>query len=117
MEAMQEYAYTDRWGNEYVLTFTKAKYYDNSNLAIIAYNQGDFGWEPYANITVNIDVLDNPYEAAIDTNNLGDDMLAWLEDNHLAAYTGRDLPSGFCVFPIVEFDHRWIDSLQDESAE
>lgn len=117
MSELQEYTYTDRWGNEYVLMFTRAKYFDNGNLAVLAYNQGDFGWEPYATITVNIDTLPSPYAAAIDTNNLGDSMLNWLIDNGLATHTGMILQSGYCIYPVVEFDHAWVDSLEDESTE
>lgn len=117
MDEMREYAYADRWGNEYVLAFSRAKYFENGNLAVLAYNKGDYGWEPYATVTVNIEPLGNPYAAAIDTNNLGEDIVGWLSENGIAQPTGDVLPSGFCAFPVVEFDHEWIDSLIDESAE
>lgn len=117
LNKLEKHSYTNRFGTEYELVFTKCRYYDNGNLAVLAYcfDEDDEFWEPYATVTVNIEPLDNEYEAAIDTNNLGNTMYEWLINQSLAFDAGYEIPSGFCLFPVVEFDHDWIDGLPDES--
>lgn len=117
MEDTQFYDYTDRFGETHKVCFSRASYYDNRNLAVLAYCDEEGGLWPYADITVNIEPLDDPCLAAIDTNNLGDGIVEWLEDNGIASFAGRTIPSGFCLFPVVKFDEDWLDSLPYEGAE
>lgn len=106
------YPYTDRYGNEYEITFAKATYMDNGNLAVLMYNkEPDYGyWEDYATLTVNVIALDYP-RAAIDTNNLGEDIVAWIEENDIAHDPLTNVQSGFCTYPIMDFNEEWLESI------
>lgn len=112
---MEFYEYESRWGTTDQIGFVRASYYDG-NRAILAYikHLDDGGWvEPYADVTVNIEFLADPYRAAIDTNNLGEEMVTFLVENGFAQETGRILHSGFCNYPVLEFDREWLDGLDD----
>lgn len=111
------YEYIDRYGGAYQVSFTRSIYADNGNLAILMYTMDpEYGFlEPFATMTVNIDLLPEGY-ATIDTNNLGDGIVDWLTIQGIAEPTGDYLPSGFCVYPIVKFNEEWLASVEDENA-
>lgn len=98
-------------GTDYELVLTKNFYANNKNLylGLFARNEG-----PFANITVNIDPLPLN-QAAVNTN-----TNPWVEDfiveNKLGFYTGKKLKSGFCEYPIYEFDLDLIDELTQRSV-
>lgn len=95
----------ERYGHVHDITFELDRYASGGGLAIIMYCQEE-GWkESYAVLTVNLE--DYPTfgnRAYVDTNNLGDEILQWIEDNNLGQPTGEIGYSGFCVYPEYEFN-------------
>lgn len=116
MDDLTFYPYEDAYGNHFTITFAKGVY-NNGNLAVIIYNEEpEYGYlEPYADLTVNIEPLDHDYKAAIDTNNLPNEIIDWLEENEIAWATGEELHSGFCTYPVVKFDEQWVEETPDTS--
>ena len=51
--------------------------------------------------------------AFIDINNLGNDILSWIEKNGLGSPTGRNEQSGFVVYPEYRFDPERLKELDD----
>ena len=109
----KEYLYPSQWGKTYTLRFVQGSYADNGTLAVIAYCYEDQMWQPYANITVNLGDpeprLRGENFAFVDDNNLPR-IAEWLEKNGIAhivedGYLGR---SGFCTYPLVEFDKAFL---------
>lgn len=95
----------ERYGVTHLITFGIDRYASGGGLAIVMYCNEDYPNEPYAVLTVNLE--DYPTcgnRAYVDTNNLGDDILQWIEDNNLGQPTGEIGYSGFCVYPEYEFN-------------
>ena len=98
--------------------FLRTKYTSNGSTAIVMYVESDYSneyetvYEPYATLTVNLLDPFNEYLQFIDVNNLGEMTLDWLARKGIATYTDYDQPSGFCIYPLVEFDHKFIDGLK-----
>ena len=97
--------------------FLRTRYTSNGSTAIVMFVESDYSneyetvYEPYANLTVNLLDLTDPYLQFIDVNNLGEMTLDWLAQKGIATYKDFDQPSGFCVYPLVEFNHKFIDNL------
>lgn len=77
--------------------------YPNGNLAIpmTAWNNGKP--EPWNVLTVNLGRPMKKNHAFIDTNNNGNDILAWIVRHGLAVPTGVFSTSGFCCYPEYRF--------------
>lgn len=94
------------YGDNYQLVLTKNAYINNKNLYLGLFALGE---GPFSNITVNIDKLP-ANQAAVDVNNC-----PWAEDfiteNKLGVNTGKTLRSGFCTYPVYEFDMKLIDEI------
>lgn len=54
-------------------------------------------------MTVNLDMILPPNQAFIDTNNFPDATML-INNNQLGKFTGRTAQSGFCTYPLYEFD-------------
>lgn len=87
--------------------FTK---YSNNNTLAVQLICAKAPWETYASITVNLGGSGNPFagmqsnkHAFVDTNNCPW-VQEFLEDNHIAKFTGWLAPSGFCEYPLYEFN-------------
>lgn len=98
----------------YVVKFKKNKYAYSDNLYVgLDYFDDDFGcYAPFGDISVNIEgtKLKDMY-AAIDTNNMGEDILKFIEDLGLAVNTGAELHSGFCTYPVYKFSEMKLNAL------
>ena len=101
------------------IRFLRTRYVSNGSTAIVMFIKSDeFSsededvFEMYANLTVNLLNPQNEYLQCIDVNNLGEMTLDWLARKGIATYTDYDVPSGFCIYPLVEFDHNFIDGLE-----
>ena len=99
--AMEMYPVHTRFGDHEVLAYRNT-YYGNGNLCIQLFTE----IEPFATLTVNL----NSYKetmpanmAYVDTNNC-----PWAEqfiaENKLGKATGKYKSSGFCTYPLYEFD-------------
>ena len=81
------------------------RYAINDNLAIQMFCKDADGFiEPFASLTVNLDIILPPNQAYLDTNNLGIEIGMWVENNKLGEYLGEVRQSGYCFYPLFEFD-------------
>ena len=95
--------------------FSKAAYDANGTLAILCNHYDDEGEleYDYDDITVNLS-REAQFPAGgnlayIDVNNhTGID--AWLEEQGIAKTVGMG-HSGFCSYPLMEFDAKWLEAL------
>lgn len=102
------------WGQDREIAFSIDKYANNDNTAIQmwawvegCYENGvklDGYYEPWSTLTVNLPKRKcKPNCAFIDVNNNGD-IIGWLEKNNLGFETGVFEISGFCIYPMFEFN-------------
>ena len=95
----------ERYGKVHDITFQLDRYAFRGGLAILMNCNEDFPNEPYGILTVNLeDYPTSGNKAFVDTNNLGDEILAWIEENNLGVPTGEIGYSGFCVYPEYSFN-------------
>lgn len=64
---------------------------------------GDGYPEPYGNVTVNLEQKIPPYCAFVDTNNMPE-AEDFLVNNGLASFTGLVQESGYCTYPLYQFN-------------
>lgn len=88
------------------MTFKKSTYNNNGNLAVIAFE--DDG-EQYGVLTVNIDIL-MPGFATLDTNNFPN--AEEIAKSLGAVPTGQYLNSGFCQYPLYDFNSVELEELE-----
>ena len=93
------------YDEEYKARFWRNNYSDNGNLyvGIITWDEEYKYWEPWGDLTVNLGVNCRPNEAFLDTNNCSHELIAVLLDKGYIKDTGLVRPSGWCVYPLVEF--------------
>lgn len=95
-----------KYGKNHPMTFRLANYADNGSL-YVGLIANEEGWpEPWSNLTVNLPLSSRckPNCAYIDTNNNGEEIIDWLEENGLGKTTERIAASGWCIYPEFEFD-------------
>lgn len=85
--------------------------YLNGNLAISLISWGEDGPEPWNRLTVNLNSIREKNCAFVDTNNNGQEILAWIIRNGLGVPTGRTARSGFCVYPEYRFKEEILREL------
>ena len=100
----------NKWGKSHPITFELGNYVENGNLYVGMITNYEGYPEPYSSLTVNLSVKCKPNRAFINTNNNGNEIMAWLEQNGLGHYTGNLMPSGWCVYPEFEFN---MDALME----
>ena len=100
------------WGADHPVTFKTSNYANNNNLyiGIVCWDEG-FP-EPWSDLTVNLTKKCKPNCAFIDTNNNGDAIIDWLEENNLGMQTGNFEVSGFCIYPEFEFNMEEIGKYE-----
>ena len=90
-------------------------YLDNNNLfmGLDFYDENEQMFAPFGDVTVNVGQC--PYLcSAIDTNNNGNKILDFLEQNGFGQKTGSHIPSGFCLFPVFRFHADRIQKIDPE---
>lgn len=96
-------------GRTYPVSLQFSKYTCNDKLAVQLI-EAKAPWCVFATITVNIPASNclSPDLAFVDTNNCPW-VEEFLEDNHIAKYTGNTGISGFCEYPLYKFnlDAQW----------
>lgn len=110
------YARLSKTGKTYPVTLNFTKYTNNQTLAVQLI-EAQAPWSPFATITVNlpesnfgVDLRKDKKYAFVDTNNN-----PWVEefllDNEIAKPTGITGQSGFCSYPLYEFnkDAQWVN--------
>lgn len=112
------------WGQENDIAFSIHKYANNGNLAIqmLSWVEGCYEggvklngyYESWSMLTVNLTRKCKPNCAFIDINNNGGAIVDWLIANNLGMDTGVFEISGFCIYPMFEFN---MDELNKYIAE
>ena len=92
------------YGGEYEIALHKGVYLHGGNLYINLLCKTEYGWEPYSNLTVNLPENLPENQAFIDTNNNGFGITEWIKKHKLGKFTGKFGYSGFCSYPLFEFD-------------
>ena len=91
------------WDNEYDICFTLEKYTEGDGTAVEMWCKikGEYGYEPFAMLTVNIPLFrpSNNAQVCIDVNNLHG-VTEWIEENNLGVPLGMTIPSGWCEYPV-----------------
>lgn len=95
-----------KYGRMHPMTFQLANYANNASLYVGLITNEEGYPEPWQNLTVNLALSKTckPNCAYIDTNNNGDEIISWLEENGFGEETGRIAISGFCFYPEFEFN-------------
>lgn len=93
----------------YMVSIHVGSYRNNNNVYIGMITREDGFTEPFGDISVNIDKLP-PFHAALDTNNLPH-VAEFVEIQGLGKPTGIRLTSGFCTYPVYEFDRDALRAL------
>ena len=95
------------YGNNYEIVLFKGMYSYGDNLAVVA---EELDGMPFATLSVNLD--DNLHKnfAYIDTNNCPW-ATEFLETNKIAVPTGKVSKSGFCIYPLYEFNLDMLENL------
>lgn len=88
--------------------------YPEGNLAITMTVWEDGEPEPWDILTVNLGGIREKDCAFIDTNNNGNDILAWIIRYGLAVPTGRVQQSGFCTYPEFRFRPEVLQEIDQE---
>lgn len=105
------------YGETYKIALMKGTYSSNETLAVEMVVVNDKGEmvEPWNMLTVNIDssnVLANDKRAFIDTNNNGEEIIQWLEENKIATSKGVYGQSGWCSYPLYEFNGQVLNEME-----
>lgn len=95
-----------KYGTNHPMTFELANYVDNATLYVGLITNEEGYPEPWQNLTVNLaeSCRCKSNCAYIDTNNNGNEIIRWLEENNLGELTGRIAASGWCFYPEFEFN-------------
>lgn len=102
------------WGSTHEITLAIHKYAENDNLAIEMLCWDEKFPEPWSMLTVNLSRKCKPNCAYIDTNNNGDEIINWIIDNNLGTDVGVYEVSGFCIYPMVEFNMDEVKKYVEE---
>ena len=86
-------------------------YYNNGNLALLLKDWNNGEPELWGDLTVNLGTSLDQDCAFVDVNNLGQEILSWLEKEELAAPTGRTQQSGFVAYPEYRFNSEKLAKL------
>ncbi|MGN0415257.1 MAG: DUF4313 domain-containing protein [Agathobacter sp.] len=105
-----------KYGNHYDMML-KICSYQEGNLAICMLTWVDGSWEPWNTLTVNLDGIREKNCAFIDTNNNGEEILAWIIRNGFAVPTGVWAQSGFCRYPEFRFKETELKEMDPEGYE
>jgi len=99
---------------EYEITRIEiSTYCSDNNLAIELFSLNE-EWkieEPFATLTVNLNYKGlEKNEAFVDVNNCPW-AVEFIKENKLGEFTGIELPSGYCLYPLYKFDLNKLKEL------
>lgn len=104
-------------GRKWSITFSRETYQYNGGLAIMVWNKSDEtvngkeALEPFAMLTVNLPQYGTPPEgqAFFNANNCSTKLLELVEREEIGRRTGPVAMSGYCEYPLMEFDLKKIE--------
>lgn len=99
----------EAWGKEHQIALSVEHYAENGNLAIQMWSFDEGYPEPWSILTVNLSRKCKPNCAFIDTNNNGNEIIDWLEANHLGFDTGVIQISGYYAYSMFEFNMEEVE--------
>lgn len=107
--------YKSQWSEEPMdAVIVEDAYADNGRLYLGLWCKEDDYFEPWTDITVNLfGPISDKNCAFVDINNCPD-IVRFLEENELAAPTGKSRQSGWCFYPEYRFD---MDKVRKHLAE
>ena len=111
----KKFTYVDLYGDATEVQLELNMYRDNNNLylGMTEWDEELQGYVHYGDVTVNIHDL--PYlQSTIDTNNFSNALIGFLVENNIAEGTGRAFRSGYCIFPIFEFNADVLKEIDPE---
>lgn len=112
----KSFQYTDSFG-DVIEVFPELDVYrstDNLYVRLKAYDEDLEDIDHYCDVTVSIFEL--PFlQSTIDTNNNGDKMVKFLEENGFGVATGTKLPSGRCWYPVFQFDPERLKEIDPDT--
>lgn len=104
-----EFKYDDRNVKAYLV---RGEYANNNTLFVHMMGSEGGGWEPWANITVNLNhPLQDDRLAFIDTNNCPW-AASFLIEKGLAVDTGILWQSGYCQYPLYRFTDKFFEEAE-----
>lgn len=103
----------ERYGKVRPIQLSIATYL-NGNLAISMTDWSSGEPEPWNVLTVNLGFPMGKNCAYIDTNNNGNDILAWIVRHGLAVPTGHVGSSGYCRYPEYRFRDRRLKEIDPD---
>lgn len=94
-------------------------YYRDGNFALQLKEKIKKEWQSASMLTVNLGIRMRAHTAFIDVNNnMGHELVDWLEKNYLGKRTGRYVKSGFVEYPEFSFDETSLTKFTtDEYAQ
>lgn len=92
-----------QFGTTENVTLTVNTYVDNNSLYVGMTTAEDGFPEPYGDVTVNLLSSVPPYCAFVDTNNMPE-LEDFLVKNGIAEFTGLMQKSGYCSYPLYQFN-------------
>lgn len=98
--------YKTEWGETYEVEVLRSRYMNNESLAVVLIC--DTG-EPFTTLSVNLNEDLKPNQAYLDTNN-NPTAEAFIKENGLGKPTGSYGYSGYCSYPLYEFN---IDKIKE----
>lgn len=99
--------------NETYQVMLRVATYREGNLAIQMMVELDGRLEPWNTLTVNFQGCRERNCAFIDTNNNGQDILAWIIRHGFAVPTGRKIRSGYCEYPEYRFREKALREMDE----
>lgn len=107
------------FGKEYKARFWKNNYLNNNNtyIGILTWDEQYKYWEPWGDLTVNLDVQLEANKGFINVNYSGHEIVAALMEKGYVKDTGILRQSGFCVYPLVEFSEEFLNAIENVNEE
>lgn len=104
------------YGETHKARFEKSEYANNRNLYVGVQTWDDDYeyWEPWCDLTVNLDIIVPRNEAFLDTNNCTPELIRVLFEKGYAIDTEVRRSSGFCTYPLVRFTDEFLNGIFEE---
>ena len=112
---IKTYEYDSEYGGKYIVAPKLATYLENDNIyvGLNFYDEEYTCWDSFSDVTVNIVPMPYLY-SAIDTNNNGDSIVDFLEENGFGESTGKYVQSGYCMYPVFRFNEDKLKEIDPD---
>lgn len=91
------------FGQNWDIRFSRTTYTHDGSLAVLLEDRQDEKWEPFGVLTVNLcHPLQGLGQAFVDSNNMPQEMIAFLKKAGLIKSTGIKARSGWCEYELYD---------------